>query len=139
MEILNKGKKENQFRLVYTWRTKFNECYFSSSMARVITCLVVLSHFIVAPSYNVVKSDTQMINEALDEIIQETKSVIVLTSRDQIFISDKGASFRNKWHFIHVCGSFKGTGSRFRSLSSIQRTGDTPLTTNGNRVTRRTG
>lgn len=104
-------------------------------MAKVIICLVLITSFILAQCHNVVKRDTQVINEALDEIIQETKSVIVAGGQDQISIPDMDASFKKKWHFVHVSGSFKGTGGWFRSLSSIQRTGDTTFTTNGNRVT----
>lgn len=111
----------------------YETLHYCFSMAKVIICLVFLSCFIVAQCHNVVKRESLKMNNLIDVVIKAATSLILATGQDQIPVRDLDISYKKTWFF--ASSSFEASEGWVKSLSTLQRTGDAIVKTNGSKIT----
>ncbi|XP_014261359.1 uncharacterized protein LOC106673683 [Cimex lectularius] len=82
-------------------------------------------------------ADTVLLNNLFDQLLQSARSLIQQGGMDTMKIPDMNNDWKTRWHFIKVSGHLRCRDGWVKSLSSLQRTGDATMTTNGDTVTLR--
>ncbi|KAK9499668.1 hypothetical protein O3M35_002675 [Rhynocoris fuscipes] len=79
-------------------------------------------------------ADTVVLNQLMDQVIESMKMVINQAGMNEIKVPDMNNDWHYRWHFVKLSGHANCHDGTAKSLASIRRTGDTTVTTSGNRA-----
>nr|ATU83062.1 secreted venom protein family 5 protein [Pristhesancus plagipennis] len=83
-------------------------------------------------------ADTVVLNQLMDQVLDSLRTVINQAGMNEIHTPDADYEWPFKWHFVKITGHVNCRNGVARALASIRRTGDTTMTTQGNKATIRT-
>ncbi|XP_014276360.1 uncharacterized protein [Halyomorpha halys] len=76
-------------------------------------------------------ADTVVINEAVDQLLDSAKFVLVQKGQNKIALKDLTKNFNTKIFGVNVPGTFAASAGLVQDLATLHRTGDVVLTTEG--------
>lgn len=76
-------------------------------------------------------ADTVVINEAVDQLLDSAKFVLVQKGQNKLALKDLTKNFNVKIFGVNVPGTFTAAGGLVQDLATLHRTGDVVLTTEG--------
>lgn len=92
---------------------------------------VVLSAFLVLGA----TADVATINEAVDQLLDSAKEVLRAKGQDKIQIPNLDKTIDKKiFGNVVIHGEFHASGGVFQDTTSIHRTGDVTMQTQGNKI-----
>uniref|UniRef100_A0A224XNT5 Uncharacterized protein n=1 Tax=Panstrongylus lignarius TaxID=156445 RepID=A0A224XNT5_9HEMI len=83
-------------------------------------------------------ADTVVLNQLMDQVLDSLRTVINQAGMNELHIPDSNYEWKYRWHFVKLTGHVDCRNGIARALASIRRTGDTTMTTQGNKAIIRT-
>ncbi|KAF6201793.1 hypothetical protein GE061_004188 [Apolygus lucorum] len=80
-------------------------------------------------------ADVAVINQAVDELLDSGREVLKSRGQDKIVIPNLDKTFDKKIWTTTIHGEFHASGGLFQDTTSIRRTGDVTMKTEGNKLT----
>lgn len=87
--------------------------------------------FVLVCLWGVAYSETAVINEAVDKLLDESRAEIKRSGNDVLNIEDLRHPFSTRWHFIKINWLLHCTDGWLNSISTLRRTGDIVLSNDG--------
>lgn len=89
----------------------------------------------VACIFGLVRGDTLVINEAVDQLLEGIREQVRAKNMDSIPVEEMSHTWSYRWKIVHLTGHVDCWDGWVRSLLSIHRTGDVSVATDGNKLT----